>query len=244
MIIRLILVLFAGMIFSGCATTYSDSEREKISSEPTPEELLIQVDPLISSMLNTYRDSLNSVIGIKVATVMDTLTFGKPESSLGNLVSDALRYRAARETGNYINIGIIGEDSFRLFLLPGELTYGEVMEFMPYDNHLVILTLTGSKIRELTNQVAALGGAPISGLRFRIDQGRAQGILVNSQVLNPNQYYTVATSSWVANGGDKFPAIWDYSDRLDLVDVDVRELYLNYFESRRVISPVLDGRIR
>ncbi len=244
MINRLLLVLIAGMIFSGCATTYPDSEREIISSDPTTEELLMHGDPQILSMLNTYRDSLNSVVGKRVATVMDTLTFGKPESSLGNLVSDALRFRAARETGRYINIGIIGEDSFRLFLMPGELTYGEVMEFMPYDNHLVVLTLTGAKIRELTNQVAAIGGAPVSGLRFRIDQGRAQGVLVNSQVLNPNQHYTVATSSWVANGGDKFPAIWEYSDRLDLVNVDVRELYLNYFESRREISPILDGRIR
>jgi 2',3'-cyclic-nucleotide 2'-phosphodiesterase (5'-nucleotidase family) len=184
------------------------------------------------------------VMGRRIAVVKDTIRFDRPESPLGNLVSDAIRYRAGSELGRFVNIGIIGEISFRLFLTPGELTLGEVMEFMPYDNHLVVLTLPGDKVAELAHQVAALGGAPVSGLRFRINEGRAAGILVNSQVLDRNREYLVATSSWVANGGDQFPAVWDYTDRIDLTNVDVRELYLDYFRSRREIYPVTDGRLR
>ncbi len=213
-------------------------------AEPAAEIQYPDPDPEISFLLDTYRESLNEVMGSRVAVVTDTIRFGQPESPLGNLVSDAIRYRAGSELGRFVNIGIIGEISFRLFLTPGDLTLGDVLEFMPYDNHLVVLTLPGYKVAELAHQVADQGGAPVSGLRFRINDGRAAGILVNSQVLDRNRDYLVATSSWVANGGDRYPAVWEYTDRIDLTDVDVRELYIDYFRSRREIHPITDGRLR
>ncbi len=233
-----LLLITASCASSSGVTEYDTTEQVRVESVyPDP-------DPEFKAMLDTYRDSLDQVMGERVATIHDTLRFGKPEGALGNLVADALRHRAASELRKFINIAVIGEISFRLFLTPGELTLGEVMEFMPYDNHLVILTLPGTKVAELANQVAEIGGAPVSGMRFRINGGKAGGILVNSQVLDPERDYLVATSSWVANGGDRFSVLWDYTDRIDLVDVDVRQLYIDYFKTRRDIYSEKDGRLR
>lgn len=201
-------------------------------------------DPEISSILDTYRSALHDRMGEKIAMVHDTLRFSKPESALGNLVADALRYRAGHELQQFVNVSVIGDSSFRLYLTPGELTRKDVMEFMPYENHLVILRLRGDKIFELANQIAELGGAPVSGMRLRIVDGRARGVLINAQTLSSDREYLVATTSWAANGGDQFPALWDYSDRIDLHDVNVRELYIDYFKSRRNIHANRDGRIR
>lgn len=201
-------------------------------------------DPEISSILDTYRSALHDRMGEKIAMVHDTLRFSKPESALGNLVADALRYRAGHELQQFVNVSVIGDSSFRLYLTPGELTRKDVMEFMPYENHLVILRLKGDKIFELANQIAELGGAPVSGMRLRIVDGRARGVLINAQTLSSDREYLVATTSWAANGGDQFPALWDYSDRIDLHDVNVRELYIDYFKSRRNIHANRDGRIR
>jgi len=242
MINRYILAAAICLLIAGC-TGLSSSKSPQNESKETAEGIYPEPDMVIASALEDYRPSLNSVTGEKIAMVTDTLQFGKPESPLGNLVADALRFRAGSELGQFVNIGIIGEISFRIFLTPGELTRGEVMEFMPYDNNLVVLSLTGNKIAELANQIAAQGGGPVSGMRFSIADGQARGILVNSQVLDLNKSYTVATSNWVANGGDRFPALWQYTDRIDL-DVNIRQLYLDYFKSRREIDPVTDGRIR
>ena len=230
------------LLITGCASGPAAVERSN-SPGSGNEETYPQADPLILSILDTYRDSLNSVMGVPVAVIEDTLRFGQPESSLGNIVADAVRFRAGSELSRFVHIGIMGESSFKLYLNPGELTVGEVMEFMPYDNHLVILTLTGDDVFELANQVAILGGSPVSGLRFRIREGRATGILVNSEVLDRNSSYLVATSSWAADGGDRFPALWNYTDRIDL-DVPMRGLFVDYFRSRRVVTPLQDGRIR
>jgi 2',3'-cyclic-nucleotide 2'-phosphodiesterase (5'-nucleotidase family) len=243
MFIRFATILLLSItLFAGCSL-FSSTEKH---SSPEPKEPIMypQPDPEISSILDTYRSSLQDKMGEKIATVHDTLRFSKPESALGNLVADALRYRAGHELQRFVNLSVIGDSSFRLYLTPGELTRKDVMEFMPYENHLVILRLKGDKIFELANQIAELGGAPVSGMRLRIVDGRARGVLIKAQTLSSDREYLVATTSWAANGGDQFPALWDYSDRIDLHDVNVRELYIDYFKSRRNIHANRDGRIR
>ena len=243
MLIRITTVLLLSFtLFAGCSL-FSSTEKQHSPEQKEPV-MYPEPDPEISSLLDSYRSALHDKMGEKIATVHDTLRFSKPESALGNLVADALRYRAGFELQRFVNLSVIGDSSFRLFLTPGELTRKDVMEFMPYENHLVILRLRGDKIFELANQIAELGGAPVSGMRLRIVDGRARGVLVNAQTLSSDKEYLVATTSWAANGGDQFPALWDYSDRIDLHDVNVRELYIDYFKSRRNIHAIRDGRIR
>ena len=243
MLIRIATVLLLSLtLLAGCSL-FSSTEKQHSPEQKEPV-MYPEPDPEISSLLDSYRSALHDKMGEKIATVHDTLRFSKPESALGNLVADALRYRAGFELQRFVNLSVIGDSSFRLFLTPGELTRKDVMEFMPYENHLVILRLRGDKIFELANQIAELGGAPVSGMRLRIVDGRARGVLVNAQTLSSDKEYLVATTSWAANGGDQFPALWDYSDRIDLHDVNVRELYIDYFKSRRNIHAIRDGRIR
>jgi 2',3'-cyclic-nucleotide 2'-phosphodiesterase (5'-nucleotidase family) len=201
-------------------------------------------DPEIQSSLESYRGKYMNEVGSKIATVHDTLRFEKPEGALNNYVADALRFRAAAETEQFVNVGVIGESSFRMYFTPGELIVEDVLEFMPYDNHLVILSMKGFDLERLVNQVAEAGGAPISGVRFSIgSDGRARGILVNSEVINPNRNYLVATSSWAADGGDRFSALWTAENRVDL-SIQLKDLFIDYFKSESDLYNITDGRIR
>ncbi|MDX1640176.1 MAG: 5'-nucleotidase [Balneolaceae bacterium] len=226
------------VFLTGCAYLSKSSENDaNASAYPAP-------DPEIAEKLDIYRDFLDEMVGQKVAFVEDTLRFGKPEGALNNLVADAIRFQAAAELRMFVNVGIIGEDSFKLYLVPGELTLGDVYEFMPYDNHLVVLTMKGAQLMEVIEQVADLGGAPISGVRFRINEnGNATSVLVNAEVLDDDKEYLVATSSWTANGGDQFPALWNSENRIDL-DVSMRKVFVDYFRNQVVLTASTDGRIR
>lgn len=225
-------------LLTGCAYFSTSTEQEPpTSAYPAP-------DPEMARQLDAYRDSLNEVMGRKVASVQDTLQFGKPEAALNNMVADALRFQAASTLRRFVHMGIIGEESFRLYFVPGELTVGDVYEFMPYDNHLVVLSMSGELLMTLIKQVAEMGGAPVSGVRFRIDEnGDPNSVLVNAEVIDPDEEYLVATSSWAANGGDKFPALWDASDRTDL-EISIQDVYINYFRNQVELTASTDGRIR
>lgn len=225
-------------LLTGCAYfSKSAVEEPPTSAYPNP-------DPEMAQQLDMYRDTLNQVMNRKVATVADTLRFGKPETALNNHVADALRFQAASTLKEFVHVGIIGEESFKIFFLPGKLTLGDVHEFMPYNNHLVVLTLTGKQVMTLIEEVAKMGGAPISGVRFRIDEnGTPKSVLVNAEVIDLDGEYLVATSSWSASGGDKFPILWNASDRIDL-DLSIQDVYVNYFRNQVELTASTDGRIR
>lgn len=209
----------------------------------TLEEQAAIADEQIAELLDQYRPRYKEVMGEKVADVSRPIAFGKPESPLGNLVADALRYRAARETRKFVNLALIGESSFRLNLDEGELTRGEILEFMPYDNSLVLLKLRGESVYSLSQEIAGRGGVPVSGLRFRLEGKTARDVLVNSDIIEPEKHYWLATSSWIANGGEDFKALREHLDRIEL-PISIREVYLDYFSNQRTINPEIDGRIR
>lgn len=236
MLNRLYQLLFILLILSGCRVLKPVDTLESLDY-PDP-------DSEIAAILDAYRPGVEKVMGKPIAVVKDTLRFGQPEGALGNMAADALRNRAALELRKFVHLGIIGESSFKTFFIPGTLTLGDIYEFMPYENHLVILELKGDIVIELIDQVAAVGGAPVSGARFRIDDdNRARGLLVNAEVVDPNKRYLVATSSWVANGGDQFPALWNPESRIDL-DLSVKDLYVDFFQGRSELYNERDGRIR
>lgn len=236
--IRSLQALFVLLIFvSGC-TIFRSTAGPSDLDYPAP-------DSDILALLDSYRPLLEREMGEQIAVVMDTVRFRQPEGALGNMVADALRFRASLELGRYIHLGIIGESSFQTYFLPGPLTVGDLYEFMPYENHLVVLELSGSSVQQLMHQVAELSGAPVSGPRFSIDdQNRARGVIINSEVIDLSRTYLVATSSWIANGGDPFSALWSPLSRMDFEHIDIRELYIDFFRGRAEIYNETDGRIR
>ncbi|NBB76385.1 MAG: hypothetical protein GVY02_03310 [Bacteroidetes bacterium] len=235
-----LLILLFSILFSSCSlfSEASPEEEPVILHYPDP-------DPKINALIEAYRDSLHEVYGSPIAEVEDTLKFEKPEGELTNLVSDALRFRAARELRRFVHIGVVNEGSFKLYFLPGELTLQDVYDFMPYQNHLVVLEVEGSTVKDLVREVAVYGGAPISGVRFSIgDNGEAMGILVDAEVLRENERYLIATTSFLADGNGPFQALWNSESRTDLHHVGIRELYVDYFRNSYQLRAERDGRIR
>lgn len=238
----------AAILFSGCAGSNQTSAPDGRYNSSAAESLKmknqnLEPDSTFSSTVDQYRDTLMEVMGESLTTLKGDLIFGKPESTLGNLMADILRFRAARELRTFVHLGIINEDSFNLYLNKGEVTLGNIYELMPYDNHLVVVTLTGEKVVQLMETVASRGGAPVSGVRMNIMEGMPRGILVNSEVVDPEKSYLVATSNYLADGNGPFKTLWDYEDRLDL-GLLIRDSFIEYFKNQYELEPVLDARIR
>jgi 2',3'-cyclic-nucleotide 2'-phosphodiesterase (5'-nucleotidase family) len=114
---------------------------------------------------------------------------------------------------------------------------------MPYDNSLVLLKLKGESVYSLSQEIAGRGGVPVSGLRFRLEGNTARDVLVNSGTIEPEAHYWLATSSWIADGGENYQALREPVERVEL-PVSIQEIYLDYFANQRTIDPEIDGRIR
>ena len=201
-------------------------------------------DPAILSIIDPFRDRYHSELSEHVTVLASPARFSKPEGSLGNLVADALRFRAAQELRQYVHVGVIDQGSFKLHFDAGPVTLGQMYEFMPYENHLVVLELTGTSLKKLADEIAGMGGAPVSGLRFQILENRAGGLLVDAEPPQGEETYFAATSSWIADGGGPFSALHDPLSRVDVWSVAIRDLYIDYLQERNPVEPSTDGRIR
>lgn len=131
------------------------------------------------------------------------------ETNAGDLLADALRHYVDAELG-FANGGCIRND-----IAAGEVTYAQIIDMLPYENHLVKIEATGAQILEMLRQCtsdlpAESGDFPqASGIRYTIHV--ADHTVTDVEVLqadgsykpiDPAATYTIGTMDYCAfNGG-------------------------------------------
>jgi 5'-nucleotidase len=140
--------------------------------------------------------------------------------------------------------------------LPGQVTYGEIFAVQPFANSLVTMTLTGEQIERVLEQQWAAPTTPGGAERSVIlqvsntlkytwnsagpygDRIATSSILLNGTPISPVASYRVTVNSFLADGGDRFFALRDGTDRVGGdVDLDALE---DYLAAGPVSPPALD----
>jgi 2',3'-cyclic-nucleotide 2'-phosphodiesterase (5'-nucleotidase family) len=124
------------------------------------------------------------------------------ESAEGNLFCDLML--AARPDAH---VALTNGGGLRADLPAGELTYGQLFEAMPFDNRFAIIDLAGSDLRKMVTANLARGGAFMSWSGLTAT-ARCKGdtldvkIAVRGKPLDDKARYKLATSDFLASGGD------------------------------------------
>ncbi|SDC38738.1 bifunctional metallophosphatase/5'-nucleotidase [Ruegeria marina] len=177
------------------------------------------------------------------------------ECQMGNLVADAMLDRVADQG---VTIAIANSGGLRASIDAGDVTMGEVLTVLPFQNTLSTFEATGALIVEaLENGVSQVedgaGRFPqVSGLTYTWDSTQAPGsriveVMVASEdgfvPIDPEGTYLVVTNNYVRNGGDGYAMFsgddknaYDYGP--DLADVTAE-----YLAANAPYQPYLDGRI-
>src|SRR5690606_11869812 len=136
------------------------------------------------------------------------------ECEMGNLVADAM---LDRTKGQGVQFAITNGGGLRASIDQGEITMGEVLEVLPFQNTLATFQLKGADvIAALENGVSQIeegaGRFPqVSGLRYTFDTAKEPGSRIsNVEVqanggwtpIDPNTTYTIATNNFMRTGGD------------------------------------------
>jgi len=153
-----------------------------------------------------------TVLGVTMATRLSR--HFKAESPLGQFLADLTRDAAAHSTGQPVDLALQNGGGIRNELPAGKLTYGDLFEVMPFDNRLALVRMPGHALTELFRRNLLAGHGvliPSSGFRIesRCEGGELKVELVGAtgKPVEPNRLYTVATSDFLALGGDNFGAV-------------------------------------
>lgn len=212
-----------------------------------------QRDTAIEAILNPYKLHLDSIMDEVVGTTTVALPNekGKLETLLGNFVSDVVlakgnqHYAPADEKP--AQVVVLNNGGLRASLPKGNITRRNVFELMPFDNEIVVVTLSGSRMWELIRYVAVSGGVPVAGMTLGMHPDKTPGeVLINGVPFDSAQTYKVMTSDYLAYGGDKM-SFFKNPLKYETTGYLIRTAILDSFEEKHkagiAVTPVLDGRI-
>ncbi len=186
---------------------------------------------------------MNRVVGRTAVSL--TKPSEAPETLLGNFFADVLLAQARKQVLD-AEFAFGTKGGLRIELNQGPITIGNLFELMPFENEIVVLELTGEKVQQLAQFIAATGGQPVSGIRMEIENGIATNIRIGGKPIGPNQTYKLVTYDYLANGGDNSRGLDDPINRTNL-GIKVREALIDYVSEKAQagndINTQLDGRI-
>lgn len=169
-----------------------------------------------------------ALIGSELAEMFER-SYGA-ESTLGNFLTSVMLASDKRA-----KIAITNGGGIRADLPAGPLRYGAVYNALPFDNRVVLVTMSGAAVRELYahNLVSKGGMFSIAGAAVKAEC-KEQKLVVsltwpNGKSIADNDQLTVATNDFLATGGDGFSG----SHMLTPIDEApvLRDTLVDYFHS-------------
>lgn len=201
-------------------------------------------DSSIVAFIAPYKEQLAEEMNAPIGTVAVTLTKAQPESTLGNWAADVVQAQAEQYSKQQVDFTVLNYGGLRIPSLPkGDLPKGKIYELMPFDNYIVLVKMKGSELDALFNHIATKGGWPVSGaVRLMIEQGKATQCLINSEKIEADKEYYVATNDYLAKGGDQCSFFVD-KEKIK-TGVLIRDAMLEYIKKNEApINATIEGRI-
>ena len=173
------------------------------------------------------------------------------ECAMGNLVSDAMLDRTADQG---VQIAISNGGGLRASIDAGEITMGEVLTVLPFQNTLATFSASGQTVIDaLENGVSEIadgaGRFPqVAGMSYAFDAAAEPGsrisdVMVAGEPIDPEATYMIATNNYVRNGGDGYAMFADAEDAYDF-GPGLEAVVADYIaEQGGTYTPYTDGRI-
>ncbi|SEV97321.1 5'-nucleotidase [Cognatiyoonia koreensis] len=172
------------------------------------------------------------------------------ECEMGSLIADAMLARVADQG---IQVAIQNGGGIRASIDAGEITMGEVLTVLPFQNTLSTFQVTGDVLlAALENGVSQLeegaGRFPqVAGMSYTVDPAAEAGsrisdVMVGDAPLDPAATYGVVSNNYVRNGGDGYDMFKDAANAYDF-GPDLADVTAEYIAAQGDFTPYTDGRI-
>jgi len=247
---RLSLLLILLIAASACSTSYR-IEKTQTANIHLDSLVKTPASAKIEAMIQPYREKVNADMTEVLCQSAEALYGGRPESPLTNFFADltmeeSVRYCAEKYPDIRLDASMINRGGLRTPLPKGAITTITMFEMMPFENEVVFLKLKGDVMLAFLNHLASRGGEGVSGIKFGIKNNLAFRPEIGGKPLDPDRFYWLTTSDYIANGGDGCEILTHSSERID-PGIKARDLFIRYLKRMgkegKTITAKTDGRI-
>ena len=163
---------------------------------------------------------------------------------LSNLIADVLREAAVEVLGKPADMGLINIGGIRNSLTEGDITTENIYEILPFENSLCVLTMKGSAMKHLFENIAVRLGEGVSGIQLEISKdGKLLQASIAGKPVEDDRDYTVATIDYLADGNDGMTAFLQ-ADKRECPDrATLRGLFMKYVEKQTAAGKKVTSRM-
>ena len=227
-------IYIVAIIIIACSPSYNlQSYNDEVIEVQAP------VDSTVLAVITPYQNGIESQMNEVLCVSEMEMNKGKPESLLGNFVTDlCLNYADA-------HVCVMNSGGLRSSLPKGNITRGDIYTLMPFENELVVLELDTESFKGLVEYITKRGGEPFSGMTLKASS-KGYDIEEVSRMedyfdFNKGNKIRVLTSDYLANGGDK---MWFFKDKEQIkVGIKLRDAIIDHCSKSDTISSKLDNRL-
>ncbi|PJE33184.1 Trifunctional nucleotide phosphoesterase protein YfkN precursor [Pseudooceanicola marinus] len=243
--------------FLGELNVTFDDEGTVISAEGAPliMDAAVTEDDATVARIAEAAEPLDEIRNTVVAEASEEIIGARDvcramECSMGNLIADAMLDRVADQG---IEIAIENSGGIRASIDAGEVTMGEVLTVLPFQNTLSTFQVTGATFVEALENGASqmeegAGRFPqVAGVTFTVDPAAEPGsriseVMVGGEPIDPEKVYGVVSNNYVRNGGDGYAMFKDAMNAYDF-GPDLADVTAEYLAENGPYKPYTDGRI-
>jgi 2',3'-cyclic-nucleotide 2'-phosphodiesterase (5'-nucleotidase family) len=155
-----------------------------------------------------------------------------------------------RSLGLQADFCVLNNGGLRASLPQGEILIRNIFELMPFDNEVVIVTMTGDQVKPVFQYIADKKGVPMSGIRLKIGMGDNSicsygEVTVGGEKFDETKTYRLVTSDYLAGGGDSMGFF--SKGVINTTSVKIRDAIIGYIRlqtgQHKTLDPRLDGRL-
>ncbi|ETX30191.1 bifunctional metallophosphatase/5'-nucleotidase [Roseivivax isoporae] len=245
-----------GKFLGEVSVTFDDAgEVTELTGEPILLDASVAEDEAALARMQELAQPLEELRSEVVAESGDVIEGDRTvcraqECSMGNLVADAMLDRVADQG---IEVAIANSGGLRASIEAGEVTMGDVLTVLPFQNTLSTFRVTGSVLVEALENGASqmeegAGRFPqVAGMSFTVDPAAEVGsriseVMVGGAPIDPEKLYGVVSNNYVRNGGDGYAMFVDAQDAYDF-GPDLADVTAEYLSENSPYTPYTDGRI-
>ena len=239
-----------------------DDEGEIISAtgEPITIDGSVNEDSQIVARLDELEKPITDLKETLVGNVSSSLNGDRAvcrvqECDMGNMITDAMR--AAGIAKGY-TIALANSGGIRASLDAGQVTLGEIMTILPFQNTMSTFKVTGKQLlAAIENGVSEVedgsGRFPqVSGMRFSFDMSKPANERVTSieiqesnggfSALNLYGTYGMVSNNFIRGGGDGYKMFRSATEIYDF-GPDLADVVVDYIKANPGYIGYTDGRI-
>ncbi len=196
--------------------------------------------------IKPYKEGLEKEMNTKVSYTSVDLNKKGNNSNLGNLLAD-FTYNAAKEWASKNNIAdvdasVINIGGIRATIGAGDILVKNVFEVMPFENEIVLVKMSGKDISGLFDYyVQYEKNNPVSHLYIETEGKSLKSGLINGQAVDVNKTYYIATSDYLAQGGDNMKFF--SKGEIITTGLRMRDVFMEYFKKNPEIKTSSEIRL-